>query len=98
MKKLADFISESEKKTIRPATWRKCKENYPDRIKLFLVGDSWQSYNEDAVKVSNILNIDVLKLSDGEFNEIVSFGVKDLNGNLMKLVRAGEQVVTIKED
>lgn len=98
MKKLSDFISESEKKTIRPKTWSMYKEKYPDRIKLFLVGDSWQAYNEDAVKVSNILNIDTLKPSDGEFNEIVSFGVEDLNDNLMKLVRAGEQVVTVMED
>lgn len=98
MKKLADFISESEKKTIRPKTWSICKKNYPDRIKLFLVGDSWQAYNEDAVKVSNILNIDTLKPSDGEFNEIVSFDIKDLADNLMKLVHAGEQVVTINED
>lgn len=92
MKNLVDFISES-KESPSYKTWNKFKENHQDRIMLFLFDDVVEIYNEDAIKASKILNIDITKRTDSEFDEIVSFPLKDLNDNLEKLTRSGEKVV-----
>ncbi|HLR76642.1 MAG TPA: hypothetical protein VK106_03210, partial [Balneolaceae bacterium] len=69
------------------------KAKYPDALLLFRVGDFYESFGEDAIKVAQILNIVLTNRNNGnEKTELAGFPHHALNTYLPKLVKAGERV------
>lgn len=70
------------------------KAKYPDAMLLFRVGDFYETFAEDAVKASKILDIVLTKRGAGSPTEtaLAGFPHHSLNTYLPKLVRAGLRV------
>ena len=70
------------------------KGKYPGAILLFRVGDFYETFGEDAIKASAILDIVLTKRSNGSASEIelAGFPHHALDTYLPKLVRAGERI------
>ena len=74
--------------------FRDIKTQYPDAMLLFRCGDFYETYAEDAVKASKILNITLTHRSNGgqQSTEMAGFPFHALDTYLPKLVRAGLRV------
>ena len=77
--------------------FRDIKTQYPDAMLLFRCGDFYETYAEDAIKASKILNITLTHRSNGAGNtaqalEMAGFPFHALDTYLPKLVRAGLRV------
>ncbi len=70
------------------------KVKYPDALLLFRVGDFYETFGEDAVKASKILDIILTKRGAGSETEtaLAGFPHHSLNNYLPKLVKAGCRV------
>lgn len=70
------------------------KDQHPDAILLFRVGDFYETFAEDAVAASEILGITLTKRANGtaQFVELAGFPHHALDNYLPKLVRAGRRV------
>lgn len=70
------------------------KVKYPGALLLFRVGDFYETFGEDAVKASKILDITLTKRNNGTASEIALAGFPhhSLDSYLPKLVRAGQRV------
>lgn len=70
------------------------KGKYPDALLLFRVGDFYETFGEDAVKASGILDIVLTKRANGAAShiELAGFPHHALDTYLPKLVRAGLRV------
>ncbi len=70
------------------------KAKYPDALLLFRVGDFYETFGEDAVKMSKILGIVLTKRANGYAAsiELAGFPHHALDTYLPKLVRAGQRV------
>ncbi|MBQ7632267.1 MAG: DNA mismatch repair protein MutS [Paludibacteraceae bacterium] len=77
--------------------FRDIKTQYPDAMLLFRCGDFYETYAEDAVRASKILNITLTHRSNGgsaaaQAVEMAGFPFHALDTYLPKLVRAGLRV------
>ena len=77
--------------------FRDIKTQYPDAMLLFRCGDFYETYAEDAVRASKILNITLTHRSNGGSSaaqplEMAGFPFHALDTYLPKLVRAGLRV------
>ncbi|HXA02149.1 MAG TPA: hypothetical protein VNW99_09180, partial [Cytophagaceae bacterium] len=70
------------------------KQRYPGALLLFRVGDFYETFGEDAVKASKILDITLTKRGAGSSSEVALAGFPhhSLDSYLPKLVRAGQRV------
>ena len=69
------------------------KTKYPDAMLLFRVGDFYETFGDDAVKASRILDIVLTKRANGSDNSaLAGFPHHSLNTYLPKLVKAGLRV------
>ncbi len=70
------------------------KAKYPDALLLFRVGDFYETFGEDAIKTSKILDIILTKRGAGSptETELAGFPHHSLNTYLPKLVKAGCRV------
>lgn len=70
------------------------KAKYPDALLLFRVGDFYETFGEDAVRASRVLDIVLTKRGAGSTSEteLAGFPHHALNTYLPKLVRAGFRV------
>ncbi len=70
------------------------KNRYPDAVLLFRVGDFYETFSDDAIKVSQILGITLTKRANGAAAsvELAGFPHHALDTYLPKLVRAGQRV------
>ena len=70
------------------------KAKYPDALLLFRVGDFYETFGADAVKMSGILGIVLTRRANGSatFIELAGFPHHALDTYLPKLVRAGMRV------
>lgn len=70
------------------------KTKHPDAILLFRVGDFYETFGEDAIKTSKILDIILTKRGAGSQSEteLAGFPHHSLNNYLPKLVKAGNRV------
>lgn len=71
--------------------YHRIKAKYPDALLLFRVGDFYEAMGEDAVKVSQILDILLTKRSHTSV-ELAGFPHHALDIHVPKLVRAGYRV------
>ncbi len=70
------------------------KAKYPGALLLFRVGDFYETFGEDAVKASKVLEIVLTKRSNGAASEmeLAGFPHHSLDAYLPRLVRAGFRV------
>lgn len=70
------------------------KAKYPDALLLFRVGDFYETFGEDAIKTSKILDIVLTRRANGSASsvELAGFPHHALDTYLPKLVRAGLRV------
>ena len=70
------------------------KAKYPGALLLFRVGDFYETFGEDAVKASKVLDIVLTKRGNGSVSEtaLAGFPHHSLDTYLPKLVRAGHRV------
>jgi DNA mismatch repair protein MutS len=70
------------------------KVKYPGAILLFRVGDFYETFGEDAITTSKVLDIVLTKRSNGAASdvELAGFPHHALDNYLTKLVRAGHRV------
>src|SRR6187200_2873195 len=70
------------------------KAKYPDALLLFRVGDFYETFGQDAVTASKVLDIVLTKRGAGSASEIelAGFPHHALDSYLPKLVRAGHRV------
>ena len=77
--------------------YKKLKDMRPDAILLFRVGDNYEVYSEDAVKVSKLLGITMNPSvehneGDGSMLRYVSFSHYKLDEYLPKLIKGGNRI------
>ena len=96
---MAEKIVPNGKEELTPMMkqFREIKEQYPDAMLLFRCGDFYETYAEDAVRASKILNITLTHRSNGGTSaaqpmEMAGFPFHALDTYLPKLVRAGLRV------
>ena len=78
--------------------YKNLKEKHQDAILLFRVGDYYESYEEDAAKVSLSVGISLRRLAGNRpFNQVAGFPFHALDGYLHKLVRAGYRIAICEE-
>ena len=70
------------------------KAKHPGAILLFRVGDFYETFGEDAIKASKILDIVLTKRANGSAShiELAGFPHHSLDTYLPKLIRAGNRV------
>lgn len=70
------------------------KAKHPGALLLFRVGDFYETFGEDAIKASKVLDIVLTKRSNGAAShiELAGFPHHSLDSYLPKLVRAGNRV------
>lgn len=69
------------------------KAKYPGTVLLFRVGDFYETFGEDAVRVADILGIVCTRRNNGGVDvELAGFPHHSLDNYLPKLVRAGQRV------
>lgn len=73
-------------------TFKMLKEKHSDALILFRVGDFYESYFDDAKKVSEVLGITLTKRSGEDGYYLTGFPHHALDTYLPKLIRAGLRV------
>ena len=70
------------------------KEQHPDAVLLFRVGDFYETFSDDAVIAAEILGITLTRRANGsaQYVELAGFPHHALDTYLPKLVRAGKRV------
>ncbi|MCX6174231.1 MAG: DNA mismatch repair protein MutS [Ignavibacteriales bacterium] len=81
------------------AQYAKIKENYPDTILLFRMGDFFETFEEDAKTASKVLGITLTKRANGAAGEVplAGFPHHAIDTYLPKLVRAGYRVAVCEQ-
>ncbi|MEN0016145.1 MAG: DNA mismatch repair protein MutS [Bacteroidota bacterium] len=74
--------------------YKKIKTQYPGALLLFRVGDFYETFGEDAIKASQVLDIVLTKRSNGAAAavELAGFPHHALDTYLPRLVKAGHRV------
>lgn len=70
------------------------KEQHPDAILLFRVGDFYETFSDDAIAAASILGITLTKRANGaaQYVELAGFPYHALDNYLPRLVKAGRRV------
>ncbi|MDO6433318.1 hypothetical protein Q4E93_22090 [Flavitalea sp. BT771] len=69
---------------------RAIKQNYPDAVLLCRVGESYETFDDDAIITSQVLGIALTVKNNGEVS--AAFSCRTLDAYLHKLVKAGYKV------
>lgn len=73
-------------------TFKMLKEKHSDALILFRIGDFYESYCEDAQKISEVLGVTLTKRSGENGYYLAGFPTHALDTYLPKLIRAGLRV------
>lgn len=75
------------------------KEQHPDAILLFRVGDFYETFGNDAIKASKILGITLTRRANGSasYVELAGFPYHSVETYVPRLVRAGERVAICEQ-
>jgi DNA mismatch repair protein MutS len=79
--------------------YNRVKAKYPGALLLFRVGDFYETFGEDAIKTSEILDILLTKRSNGAAAavELAGFPYHALDTYLPKLIKAGHRVAICEQ-
>ena len=74
--------------------WREMKAKHPEAIVLFRVGNFYETFYQDAVKIADVLGITLTRRANGKEKlvELAGFPHHALDNYLPKMVRAGIRV------
>ena len=77
----------------------KIKNQHPDAVLLFRVGDFYETFGEDAIRAAEILGITLTRRANGaaSYVELAGFPHHALDTYLPKLVRAGQRVAICEQ-
>lgn len=94
LKPIQPLAKAAKKETPLMKQYNAIKAKYPNALLLFRVGDFYETFGEDAVKASKILDIILTKRGAGSESEtaLAGFPHHSLNTYLPKLVKAGCRV------
>jgi DNA mismatch repair protein MutS len=92
-------VKKSVKETPLMVQYNSIKGKYPDAVLLFRVGDFYETFGDDAVRASKILDIVLTKRSNGAAADmpLAGFPYHALETYLPKLVRAGLRVAICEQ-
>lgn len=81
------------------AQYARIKENYPDTILLFRMGDFFETFEDDAKIASKVLGITLTKRANGAAEDVplAGFPHHAIDSYLPKLVRAGYRVAVCEQ-
>ena len=81
------------------AQFKEIKGEHPDALVLFRIGDFYETFGNDAVEASEILDITLTRRLNGKANtiELAGFPQHSLDAYLPKLIAAGKQVALCEE-
>lgn len=97
-KQTVTSVEDMSKVTPLMAQYFKLKSKHPDAILLYRVGDFYETFAEDAIKVADILGIVLTKRNNsGNDIELAGFPYHSLDVYLPKLVRAGYRVAICEQ-
>ncbi len=97
------FLSDSERKRQKQTPlmrqYWKIKDRHPGAILLFRMGDFYETFEDDAVTVADVLGITLTKRGNGAAEEIPLAGFPHgaLDQHLPKLVQAGHRVAVCEQ-
>lgn len=85
---------EAKKETPLMKQYNAVKGKYPGALLLFRVGDFYETFGQDAITASKVLDIVLTKRANGSASEVelAGFPHHALDNYLTKLVRAGHRV------
>ena len=88
-----------EKSTTTPLMkqYNELKAQHPDTILLFRVGDFYETFGEDAIETSKILNITLTKRGGGDDNPLAGFPHHAIDTYLPKFLREGKKVAICEQ-
>ena len=88
------MVTKTPKETPLMKQYFAIKAKYPGALLLFRVGDFYETFGEDAVKASKILDITLTKRANGAASHVALAGFPHhaLDNYMPKLVRAGNRV------
>ena len=76
----------------------KLKQQHPDAIMLFRVGDFYETFGEDAIKTAKALSITLTKRNNGGADiELAGFPYHSMETYLHRLIRAGYRVAICEQ-
>lgn len=81
------------------AQYARIKENYPDTVLLFRMGDFFETFEDDAKIASKVLGITLTKRANGAAEDVplAGFPHHAIDTYLPKLVRAGYRVAVCEQ-
>ncbi|MBK8945885.1 MAG: DNA mismatch repair protein MutS [Ignavibacteriae bacterium] len=81
------------------AQYHKIKNQYPDTVLLFRVGDFFETFEDDAKTASKVLGITLTKRANGKAGEVplAGFPHHAIDSYLPKLVKAGFRVAVCEQ-
>ena len=87
-------VKKQSKETPLMKQYNEIKKKYPGALLLFRVGDFYETFGEDAIKASKVLDIVLTKRANGSaaYIELAGFPHHSLDTYLPKLVRSGFRV------
>lgn len=79
--------------------FEKMKQEYPDALLLFRMGDFYETFGKDAIITSKLLGITLTKRSNGASGktELAGFPHHAIDNYLPKLVRSGQRVAICEQ-
>ncbi len=77
--------------------YRTIKAKYPDAILLIRAGDFYETFDEDAKAVSQLVGITLTRSSKEELKATASFPFYALDRHLRALVKAGYRVAICEQ-
>lgn len=88
-----------EKATTTPLMkqYNELKAQHPDTILLFRVGDFYETFGQDAIETSKILNITLTKRGGGDDNPLAGFPHHAIDTYLPKFLREGKKVAICEQ-
>tara|TARA_A100001015_G_scaffold305715_1_gene398849 strand:+ start:26978 stop:29572 length:2595 start_codon:yes stop_codon:yes gene_type:complete len=91
-------LSKKNKNTPLMDQYNKVKNEYPDSLILFRVGDFYETFGDDAIRASKILGIVLTNRSNGSSKvELAGFPFHSLDNYLPKLVKKGCRVAICEQ-
>lgn len=73
------------------------QQQFPGHLVLMQVGDFFEVYGEDALKVSRLLDIGLTSVNKAAPVAMTGVPVRSVEGHLERLIRAGESVVLAEQ-
>src|SRR6056297_2483264 len=77
----------------------KVKDEYPDALVLFRMGDFYETFEEDAKTAARVLNITLTKRANGKASSVplAGFPYHALESHMYKLMKAGLKVAICEQ-